>query len=235
MPKASSTSTPKAKTTSKRKATATGNDSKRPKAADKKFAELTTQSFNGTVAAESKPCEADMEDAIVACDEDLFAGPQSSAVAVPGGTERTTLWLDDMVFAFSAVLDVEFTKNEEGGSGVDAYVLPKHVPRYAVLRVASVFFSVALHFCWGKSVSLNNKTIKAWSVLRPALQELVHKTFSEMKNGNFDGPMGGVSDKKVNTGVARLLASCSKDESDAGQEGQPQGEEGTGNSRDDQA
>ena len=89
--------------------------------------------------------------AAAAAEGDVFCGPQ-----VSDDTERTTLWLDDAVMALTAVLDVEFAADPESTvfCGVDSYILPKQVPRSVALRVGSIFYSIALQFCWSTDMTV---------------------------------------------------------------------------------
>lgn len=140
---------------------------------------------------------------------DLFSGPQFDQSMQ---SERAKLWLDDVVAAADAVMAVEFQPGAVNGG----LLLPEGVSQEEVNRVLSCFFSVSLEFCWNRSVTLQNKTYRAWSLLRPVLQELIHKTFSDLKKGESmqtiaesnSIPLGGGSSSKsthTQKGLAKLL------------------------------
>lgn len=137
--------------------------------------------------------------------DQLFAGPKF------GQSERPTLWLDDIVLAAAAVIKFVFPEDSVNGG----LLLPQHVTKEFVSRVEAAFYSIALEFAWRRSISLQGKTYRHWSALRPVLQELIHKTLSEMKSsgdsadaGSLILGSGGGGRSRLEKGIDTLLASC---------------------------
>ena len=134
-----------------------------------------------------------------------FAGP----VNWEEDTSRPSLWLDDMVAACQRVLSFEFPKDSMVSKGnerncVDSLLLPKDIDRVTVTRVLAVFVNLALEFCWAKKVTLGSKEFRTWSTLRPSLQELIHKTFVDLKKGAVTGVDIGAAASGSNGGGGSL-------------------------------
>ena len=150
-----------------------------------------------------------------------FAGPVNWAD--DDSNSRPSLWLDDMVTACQRVLNFEFPKDSMSGAGketlncVDALLLPKEIDGNTVTRVLSVFVNLALEFCWSKKVTIASKEYRTWSALRPTLQELIHKTFVDLKKGTAtgvdigaaaSGSVSGGNSRGGNNALNRLLAAA---------------------------
>ena len=73
------------------------------------------------------------------------------------GCSREKMWLDDVISALESVYDNMDEKPEEAGK----------------VKVKAILISLALQFCWTGNLTLNGKTINAWSVLRSELKDMV--------------------------------------------------------------
>ena len=114
------------------------------------------------------PTEADMS---IDPSAALFAGPQPDA-------DRQVLWLDEMVSSCLRVVDFEFGRDQTGN-----ILLPKNLSESMVVRVMSFYFSASLEFAWKKTLTLSGRTLKQWTHVRHALQDLIRNAFIEMKSG----------------------------------------------------
>ena len=102
----------------------------------------------------------------------VFAGPRPDA-------DRQILWLDDMVSSCLKVVDFEFGRDQNG-----TLLIPKNLSEAMVVRVMSFYFSASLEFAWKKTLTLSGRTLKCWTQVRHALQDLIRNAFIEMKKGS---------------------------------------------------
>lgn len=128
----------------------------------------------------------------------VFGGPQQN------GEVRQVLWLDDMVSSCLRVVDFEFGRDDFG-----SLRLPKGLSESMVSRVISFYFSASLEFAWRKYLVLAGQTLKQWSRLRPALQELIRNAFVEMKHGSSLGGESGSTTGASGSAAAIVLGTNS--------------------------
>ena len=113
------------------------------------------------------------------------------------GCSREKMWLDDVISALESVYDNMDEKPEEAGK----------------VKVKAILISLALQFCWTGNLTLNGKTINAWSVLRSELKDMVmtaHQKASEGA-GEVNLPLGIKVDKIDDTFVAEMLMAAVED------------------------
>ena len=127
-----------------------------------------------------------------------FPLPEEVHLETTTGPSRPVQWLDDVFFA----LDHSFYSVQEvssGGPGGDTE--DKYAKKDVVLdALYDECVSVALEFAWTGQVSLGGRPFKAWSALRPALQQLVVKARMEC----LASPSTSTSGDVVNCLMTRL-------------------------------
>jgi hypothetical protein len=94
---------------------------------------------------------------------------------------RNKVFFDDVISFFN---DIASTQK--------SWVTDVHIPH--LLKVRSVVISVALEFCWTRTAtlkdsSMKDKEYKTWSSLRAALREIILKTLGDMKQLAGDGSL----------------------------------------------
>ena len=105
------------------------------------------------------------------CMDTTFAGPEDDESLF-----RPSLWLDDMVASAARVVEFEIGAKQEH--------LPSSMTPNIVSCIKGVYYSMALEFAWSRKIIIDSKEHRTWSQVRPSLQELIHKTFAEFKQGN---------------------------------------------------
>lgn len=131
---------------------------------------------------------------------ELFCGPDDAEME---DMTRPALWLDDVINSLEKVINYEFKKGVDG-----EWILPRGVSQAMLHRVMGFYISTSLEFCWAKSITFNQKQMKQWSQFRPALQDMLHKAFAEMKSAGNDSTTGTVSGVNSNTGPGTSATSA---------------------------
>ena len=113
------------------------------------------------------------------------------------GCSREKMWLDDVISALDSVYDIMDEKPEEAGK----------------VKVKAILISLALQFCWTGNLTLNGKTINAWSVLRSELKDMVMTAHQKAREGagKVNLPLGIKVDNIDDTFVAEMLMAAVED------------------------
>ena len=131
-----------------------------------------------------------------------FCGPDDF-ITEDSTDSRPALWLDDVINSLEKLINYEFKKGVDG-----EWMLPRGISQAMLHRVMGFYISTSLEFCWAKSITFNQKQMKQWSQFRPALQDMLHKAFAEMKCAGNSESTGAISGMNSSAGPGSSATSA---------------------------
>eukprot|EP00438_Fugacium_kawagutii_P029025 Skav200752 [mRNA] locus=scaffold1117:384609:389142:- [translate_table: standard] len=175
-------------------------------------------------ASDAKLLEAHEESAAAQVEDD---GKPTGRLSLQA---RDIQWLDDAYQLCVQTLEASDLCNEDGEPL--ACKTQEETKKMTIIRqqLFGIFMSSALSFAWNKTITLKNKQIKTWSMVRPALVEVVTEAAQKAKKGQGATAVG--QDFNVRTGSGsggdgggeeenwqnELLTACEQSETKTGQQ-----------------